>query len=157
MTFKIYKPEYNPRDLTGQVGGDIGSEILSGYINELFQHISSPPSGVDTTSYQYRKVFVKNTFTSTATNTRVWVDAVEHVDQISIAQSIALDDSSTSSTGEPAGISGWTSPSNYAEGKSLGTLTSNAYTGIWIRQALTDVSLPDPYATFRIYVGGIVQ
>tara|TARA_R110002074_G_scaffold402324_1_gene607046 strand:+ start:96379 stop:96852 length:474 start_codon:yes stop_codon:yes gene_type:complete len=157
MSFQIYKPEYNPSDLTGQVGGNIGSEILSGYINELFQHISSPPSGLDTTSYQYRKVFIKNEHTSTSTNTRVWVDAIEHVDQISLAESTGVEDSSTSSTGEPVGISGWRSSSNYAEGVSLGTLTSNAYSGVWIRQALSGVSTPDPYATFRIYVGGIVQ
>lgn len=156
MTFQIYKSEYNPSDLTGQVGGNIGSEILSGYINELFQHVSSPPSGLATTSYQYRKVFVKNAYTSTSTNTRVWVDAIEHVDQISLAGSTGISDIGATSTGEPIGISGWVSPSNYAEGISIGTLTSNASTGVWIRQALSGVSTPDPYATFRIYVGGIV-
>jgi len=156
MSFEIYKPEYNPSNLTGQVGGNIGSEMLSGYVNELFQHVTSPPSGLDDTAHQYRKIFIKNGYTSTSTNTRVWVDAIEHVDQISLASSTGLTDTSDSSTGIPAGISGWTSPSNYAEGLSIGTLTANAYTGVWVRQALSGISTPDPYATFRIYVGGIV-
>jgi hypothetical protein len=157
MTYKLYKSEYNPSNLTGQVGGYISSQELSGYVNELFQSVTSPPSGIDTTAYQYRKVFIKNEYTSTSTNTRVWIDAVEHPEQISLARSTGLGDTHTSSTGESIGISGWSSPSNYAEGVSIGTLTSNASTGLWIRQALSGISSPDPYATFRIYVGGIIQ
>ena len=157
MTYTIYKSEYNPSNLTGQVGGSIGSEILSGYINELFQHVASPPSGLSTTSYQYRKVFIKNTYASTSTNTRVWLDAIEHPDQISLSKATGASDLSTSSTGAPVGAYSWMSPSNYAEGVSLGTLTSNAHSGVWIRQALSGVSTPDPYATFRLYIGGIVQ
>lgn len=156
MTYRVYKSEYNPSNLTGQVGGDISSQILSGYINELFQHVSSPPSGISTTAYQYRKVFIKNTYSNVSTNTRVWFDAVEHETQIALANSTGMTDIGSSSTGQPIGISGWTSPSNYAEGVSIGTLSPNAYTGVWIRQALSGVSSPDPYATFRLYIGGIV-
>ena len=157
MTFDIYKPEYNPSNLTGQVGGNIGSEVLSGYVNELFQYVVSPPSGINTTAYQYRKIFIKNTYDGTSTNTRVWIDAIEHEEQISMSISASLADTSSSSTGQPIGVSSWRSPSNYAEGVSIGTLTPSAYTGVWLRQALSGVSNPDPYATFRIYVGGIIQ
>jgi hypothetical protein len=154
--YKLYKPEYNPNSLTGTVGGNIGSQLLSGYLGELFYHISTPPSGVNETTYQYRKVFIRNTYSRSSTYTRVWIDAVEHEDQISVAKSSALSDTSSSPTGSPAGVSGWVSPSSFAEGLSLGTIPPNTYTGIWIRQALSGVSTPDPYATFRLYVGGVI-
>lgn len=154
--FKFYKSEYNPPSLTGQVGGDISSEMLSGYIGELFYNVSVPPSGVNTTFYQYRKVFIKNEHAALSSNTRLWIDAIEHPSQISIALSLGLDDISSTATGQPVGVSGWVAPSNYAEGLSIGTLNSNAYTGVWVRQALSGISTPDPYASFRIYAGGIV-
>lgn len=156
MTFQVYKPEYNPMNLTGQVGGDIGAEVFSGYIGELFYHVTTPPSGVSTTEYQYRKVHIKNTYTSTSEYTRVWLDAVEHPDQIAICPASGLDDSTSTPTGEPLGVTGWRSPSNYSEGISLGTMTTNSYTGVWVRQALSGITSPDPYATFRLYVGGVV-
>lgn len=156
MTFKIYKSEYNPSNLTGLVGGSISTQTLSGYINELFYHVTSPPSGIDVTAYQYRKVFIKNEHSSSSTNTRVWIDSAEHEDQISLCNSDTYSDLSTSPTGEPTNVTGWISPSNYAEGLSLGTLSANGSTGVWIRQALSDISSPDPYATFRLYAGGLL-
>jgi len=154
--FKLYKSEYNPSNLTGQVGGGIGNDLLSGYIGELFYHVAVPPSGIDITAYQYRKVFVYNGHDTSSTYTRVWIDSLEHTDQISIANSATLSDLSVSSTGAPTAASGWVLPTNYAEGTYLGTLAPNAYTGFWIRQSLSGINNPDPYATFRIYVGGIV-
>jgi len=154
--YKIYKPEYNPIALTGTVGGGIGSQTLSGYMDELFYHVSSPPSGTNETVYQYRKVFIKNDYTKSSTFTRIWIDSIEHEDQISIAKSVSLSDTSASPTGAPAGVTNWVSPSNFAEGLSLGTIASNSYTGIWIRQALSGITNPDPYATFRLYVGGVI-
>lgn len=154
--YKLYKPEYNPNALTGTVGGNIGSQILSGYVGELFYHVSSPPSGVNDTVYQYRKVFIKNNYSKSSTFTRVWIDSIEHEEQISIATSSSLSDTASSPTGTPAGVSNWVSPSSFAEGLNLGTIPSNTYTGIWIRQSLSGISNPDPYATFRLYVGGVI-
>lgn len=155
--FKVYKSQYNPSNLTGIVGGAIGTEVLSGYLGELFYHVDAPPSGIDTTSNQYRKIFIKNTYTTTSTYTRVWIDSLEHVDQISIANSYSLSDSSSTPTGAPASVSGWALPTNYAEGMPIGTLAPNAYTGIWIKESLSGITNPDPYATFRIYIGGILS
>lgn len=155
MTFKIYKSEYNPSNLTGQVGGDISSSTLSGYIDELFYNISTNPEGIDTT-YQYRKVFIKNEYATQSTNTRIWIDALEHDDQISLCVATGLTDTSTSPTGEPLGVTSWSLPRNYAEGIDLGSIGPSTYSGVWIRQSLSGVTSPDPYATFRIYVGGIV-
>lgn len=155
--FQIYESQYNPQNLTGQVGGDIGSDILSGYLGELFYHIETPPSGIDTVTYQYRKVFIRNGYSLKSTYTRVWIDSLEHTDQISLANSSTLTDTSSSATGAPLMVSGWTLPTNYAEGLALGTLNPNAYTGFWIRQGLSGVTSPDPYATFRLYVGGVVS
>lgn len=154
--YQIYHAEYNPNNLTGVVGGDIGTSLLSGYIGELFYEITSPPSGLDTTEYQYRKVFIRNTHTTTSYYTRVWIDAAEHIEQLSLATPTGLVDSSPTPTDQPTGVSGWTTPENYAEGLSLGTLTVNGYTGLWIRQSLSGITSPDPYATFRLYVGGII-
>lgn len=154
--YRLYKSEYNPNSLSGTVGGGIGSATLSGYMGELFYHVSAPPSGTNDTFYQYRKVFIKNDYSRSSTYTRVWIDAIEHGEQIAIAKSASLTDSITSPTGTPIGVSGWVSPSNFAEGLSLGTIPSNTYTGIWIRQGLSGITSPDPYATFRLYVGGVI-
>lgn len=153
--FKIYKSLYNPSNLTGQVGGNISSSELSGYLGELFYHVSAPPSGLDDVFNQYRKVFFKNTYDRTATEVRVWIDAAEHLDQLSIANSTGLSDTLITATGTSE-LTGWRSPTTYTDGVILGTLPVNAYTGVWIRQSLSGISSPDPYSTFRIYVGGIV-
>lgn len=154
--FDIYKSEYNPSDFTGQVGGGIGTEVLSGYLNELFQHVTAPPSGLDDVAFQYRKIFIKNTHPTTSTNTRVWIDAIEHSEQITIDNASGLADTTYASTGEPIGVTGWKETSNYADALSIGTLSANASTGVWLRQTLSGIDNPDPYATFRIYVGGLV-
>lgn len=154
--FEIYKSQYNPVDFTGQVGGNIGSEVLSGYVNELFQHVTSPPSGVNETAYQYRKIFIKNTYITASTHTRVWIDAIEHPEQITMDNSSGLADTTYASTGEPVGVTGWNTTTNYDDALSIGTLNPNAYTGVWLRQSLSGIDIPDPYATFRIYVGGVI-
>lgn len=153
--FIVYQPENNPSNLTGQVGGDISPNLVSGYLNELFYHIDAPVYGT-TGSYQYRKVFVKNTYTSTSTYTRVWIEAIEHEDQIYLANCTGLVDSTPTPITPPSGVSGWISPSNYTEGLYIGTLTPNSYTGFWMQQYLSGVNAPDPYATFRLRIGGIV-
>lgn len=155
MTFKIYKSEYNPSNLTDQVGGDISALELSGYIDELFYDISVNP-GDSTVVYQYRKVFVKNEYETQSTNTRIWIDALEHEDQVSLALEGSASDVSSSPTGQPAGVTSWTLPRNYAEGIDLGSIPANSYTGVWVRQSLSGLISPDPYASFRIYVGGII-
>jgi hypothetical protein len=157
MTFEVYKSEYNPSSLIGQVGGDIGTEVLSGYIDELFYTITATPEDTDITTYQYRKLYIKNEYSTPSTNTRVWIDALEHEDQISLSLSTGFTGTISNPTGEePVGATGWQLPTNYAEGIDIGTLPSNGYTGVWVRQSLSGISIPDPYATFRVYIGGLV-
>lgn len=154
--YKLYKSQYNPDNLTGQVGGTIGSAALSGYLGELFYIVSAPPSGLNQSAFQYRKVFIRNEFTKESTSTKVWLQDAEHPEQISIASSSSISDSSPTPTGQPAGVTGWTNPTSFASGLVIGTLAPNAFTGFWIRQTLSGVTQPDPYATFNLYVGGIV-
>jgi hypothetical protein len=45
-------------------------------------------------------------------------------------------------------------PYNFSGGISIGTLTGTESTGIWIRQTLSGIHRPDPYATFIISFGG---
>ncbi len=156
MTFQVYKSQYNTNSLTGQVGGAIGTATLSGYLSELFYHVEAPPSGTTNAVYQYRKVFIKNTYSTTSDSTKVWLESVEHPEQIYISLSTSLNDSSSTATGQPAGVTGWVSPDTYASGLSLGSLSSNGYTGMWIRQGLSGISSADPFASFRLVIGGIV-
>jgi hypothetical protein len=155
--YKLYKSQYNPDNLTGQVGGNIGSATLSGYLGELFYTVSAPPSGVGTGVYQYRKVFIKNDYSTLSTFTRIWIDSAEHLEQITIAPSVSLSDTTSSPTISPVGVSGWISPTSFSQGLILGNIFPNGYTGFWIRQELSNIQSPDPYATFRLYAGGIVS
>jgi hypothetical protein len=154
--FVFYKPEYSPTTLSGQVGGNIGTTVLSGYLGEVFAYVDAPPSGIDPV-FQYRKLFIKNTYTSTIGYTRVWLDAVEHPEQITVANSLFYNDYTSGSTFAPTGVSGWISPSNFLSGLDLGTLRPNSTTGFWIRQTLSGIESADPYATLRLYVGGVLQ
>lgn len=153
--FNFYKSTYNPVGLSGTVGGAISSVPLSGYLNELFAHVDAPPSGIEPV-YQYRKIHIVNEFVTTSTYTKVWLDEVDHTDQLSIALEPSGSSQSSSPTTAPSGISTWYSPSNYVEGISIGTLVSSAHTGLWIRQTLTGIVEEDPFATCRICVGGII-
>lgn len=154
--YHFFQSQYNHLSLTGTVGGNISSTGLSGYLGELFYHNAAPPTGTNLTTYQYRKVFIKNGYSTESTETKVWVDALEHDGQISIANSYNLTDSSNADT-EPTNVTGWVETSNYVDGLDIGTLVSNGYTGLWIRQELNGITSPDPYATFRLYVGGLIS
>lgn len=155
--FKVYHATYNPHNLTGQVGGAITTTPYSGYLDELFYNVSAPPSGTDSV-YQYRKLYIKNEFLVASNSTRVWVDAVDHPEQITIALATGSHNIvATNPITEPTGISDWVESTNYTDGIELGTLSVNSYTGVWVRQKLENIVEEDPFATFRLYVGGIVE
>lgn len=154
MTFVLYISENNPEDLTGVVGGAITSTPLSGYVSELFYHVSAPPSGLDDPSYQYRKIFVKNEFGSHTSEVRLWLDAVEHSGQVHVTTGTSSDTSYVDT--EPT-VDDWHYPSNYSNGIALGDLAMGSSQSVWIRQTLSGITTPDPYATFRIVVGGLVE
>ena len=66
--------------------------------------------------------------------------------------------STTFPTGEPTGVNTWVSPADYNAGLVLGTLSGNGGTsGLWIRQTLSGINVGDPYASFRVYVGGLIE
>ena len=152
--YKFYLPEYNSAYLTGQIGGDITATLYTGYIGELLATITNAPTGNVSGIYQYRKLFIKNEYSSTTTSTRVWIDSVEHSGQVSIALASGIDYISNSD--EAPTISGWSTATNWSDGIEIGTMPSNSYTGIWIREYLSGISQSDPYATFRIGVGGLI-
>ena len=153
--FIFYKSEFNPTNLTGQVGGDITSVELSGYLGELFVHREAPPYESTGVYYQYRKIFVKNDYDVSLTDVKMWFDAEEHPGQISMAAQTGASYSIANGTIEPTGITVWSSPNNYSEGIDLGDLSAGAHTGVWLRQALTNISEDEPYASLRINIGGI--
>lgn len=155
--FKFFKSLHNPSNLTGSVGGEISTVELSGYLGELFAYVASPPEETTGAYYQYRKIFVKNEHEFSSTNTRLWLDAEQHPGQISISIQTGGSATMANATTEPSGISSWTNPTNYSEGIEIGTISPNAHTGIWLRQTLSNITEPDPYASLRLYIGGIVD
>lgn len=152
--FEYYLPEHNPDNLTDQVGGEVSSVNLSGYLGEVFTHVVVPPEGADGV-VQYRKVFIKNAHSFTSTQTRIWLDAVEHPDQISVALGTNTDTIADATT-EPSSVT-WSTPSNYSDGLTIGDMGPGDASGVWIRQTISGVSESDAYATFRLNIGGIVS
>jgi len=159
MSFVFYNSTNNPTGLSGTVGGTADTNTpLSGYLGELFTHVFSPPSGLNISgAFQYRKVSVKNGHSSTSRETRAWLDAVEHSGQVSIALEASTNQTSTSPTGEPSNVTTWSSAADYNSGLELGNMLAGSISGIWIRQELSGIQSPDPYASFTIVVGGLVS
>lgn len=150
---KFFISEYNPRHLTGQIGGGIATE-LSGYLGEVFCNVQAPPVESTGTYYQYRKIFLKNEYNFTLSNVKIWLDAEQYPGQISLAGQTGTSYSISNATVEPTGISPWAHAVNYADGLEIGTFSSNYYTGIWLRQSLTNIQEPDPFVSLRLYAGG---
>lgn len=153
--FDFFQSQNNPTGLAGTVGGGISTTGVSGYLNEVFADVTALPAQVSEVLYQYRKVFVTNNYNSPLSGVKFWLDAVEHPDQVYIALASG-DDTTSSPTTAPSGIT-FTAPNNYAQGISIGDMELGASTGVWIRQGLSGIVDPDPYATFRIYFGGLEQ
>lgn len=154
--YQIYHAQLNPANLVDEVGGAISSSLVSGYVGELFQYISAPPSGSETSEYQYRKVFIKNTYAGISSQTRVWIEALEHSGQVHIALATSSVETTEDGTTAPPYVTGWVDPQNYSEGLDLGTISPGSSKGIWLKQTLSGVSEADPYVSFRISVGGIL-
>lgn len=155
--FVFYKSSLNPTNTTGEVGGNITSTALSGYLGELFPRVDAPPSEATGSYNQYRKIFVKNEYSTASDYTRIWLDAEQHRGQISLAFQSGESYSVANGTTEPTGITAWTNGRNYSEGLEVGTLAANSSTGVWIRQTLSSITEEDPFASVRIYIGGILQ
>ena len=156
MSYKFFKSEYTPTGLTEKVGGNITSVELSGYLGELFPHQYAYPIESTGAVIQYRKLFIKNTYTSSSTETKIWLDAQHVSNQIAVA--VQVNQSGTGNyQNPPSGLNGWYYPTTYGNGVSLGTLAPNASTGIWLRQTLSGVETSNPYTSLRLYVGGVVE
>jgi hypothetical protein len=156
MSFKFFKSQFNPTGLTGKVGGSIVETELSGYLGELFAHQYAYPIESTGAVVQYRKVFVKNEYSMTSTDTRIWLDAQHTSGQIYLAlQTGSLGTGSVQRP--PSDLYGWVAPNSYSGGLNIGTLHPTESTGIWLRQTLTSIESSNPYTSLRLYVGGIVE
>jgi hypothetical protein len=154
--WEFYHTTFRPTGLTTTVGGAITSAQLAGDLNELFAYVDGPPSGSETAEYQYRKIHVKNASTVQLTGVRAWIDAVEHSEQIAIGIESGNASTSTNGTTAPTDPSiEFLQPNAYSTGLNIDTLPASQSTGIWIRQTLSGIDEPDPYATLRVNVGGI--
>lgn len=151
--FKFYKPLQHPTGLTGTVGGGISTQLVSGYVGEVFAHASSPPSGTSEVFEQYRQVYIKNEYGHQLSNVRVYVVDAEHPEQISIGLASGLAQTTSSPTGAPDNVT-FVQGYSYQSGISLGTLTNNSYSGVWIKIALSGIHVSDPYASFTLKAGG---
>ena len=149
---------HNPTGLASAVGGDITGALLQGNLNELFAYISAPPSGSSAGIEQYRKIHVKNISSFTLTGVRLWLDAVEHSGQIDIGiEELNATQTISDATGAAPTSVLFGRPIDFNSGTGIGTSSfpPNHSTGVWIRQTLTGVDEPDPYASLRLTVGGI--
>ena len=152
----FFNTAYNPTGFQGTVGGSAqtGSPV-QGQLRELFAHVESPPSGIGDPAYQYRKVHVQNLSNDTYEHVRIWLDAVEHPDQISIGFEESWNSSVSDPTTEPSTVT-WTSATSFVSGQEAsGNFSPGTITGVWIRQKLENIQEPDPFVSFRIYVGGL--
>ncbi len=156
MTLNFYHAANNPTGLTGTVGGAVSTDVISGYLGELFAHVAAPPTGTNTGVVQHRKVYIQNNYGTTSLGTKVWIDGLEHSGQIHIAPESGANQSITHPTGTPENVTGWVDPVNYLSGMDFGDITSGAASGIWIRQTLSGIQVEDPYATFTLHAGGLV-
>lgn len=153
--YKLYIPEHNPNNVTGQVGGAISETLVSGYVDEVFPHVAAPPSGQTDPFIQYRKVFIKNEYESDSSNTRIWVEGAEHLDQIEVGLGTSSDVIVNGTTAPSVSL--WRSPTSYSNGLEIGALSKNSSVGVWLKQSLSGVINPDPYVSFRLYVGGKLE
>ncbi len=158
MSISFYRPLSNATGLTGFVGGQISTGRLYGVLNELFAHVPSPPSGTIGVYNQYRKVYIKNEYVTPVINIVAWVEGAEHPEQLYLGLETSTSQEITGALIAPSGISGsgWYTTSGYGHGMPIGSMGPSAATGIWIKQELSGINYPDPYATFTLKVGGQV-
>ena len=156
MSYKFFKPLYNPPDLSGLVGGSITSQELSGYIGELFYHRTANPVESTGVLHQYRKVFVKNTYSSDSVDTKVWFDAQHMSGQMYLATEVSTAGTGTVYAGA-TGLTSWSIPASYSGGVALGDMAANGTAAIWLRQTLSGIESSNPYVSLRMYVGGVVD
>ena len=156
--WEFYHTTSNPTGMVGLVGGDITGSLIQGNLNELFAHVDAPQSGISTADVQYRKLHVKNTSSSTLSGVRIWLDSLEHSDQITMGlQSVSFTGNSTliaSPTTAPDSVV-FSQPINYTGGLDAGVFAPAYTTGLWIKQSLQGIHEPDLYSSFRVNVGGI--
>ena len=156
MSFRFYKSEYNPTGLTGEAGGGITADELSGYLGELFAYQYAYPAETTGSRVQYRKIFIRNDYGRISEDTRLWFDAQHVSGQIAVALETTGITTGTV-TGAPPGLSGWGYPQSYTGGFRLGNLAHDEFVGIWLRQTLTSIEAANPYTSLRLYVGGIIE
>jgi|TARA_R110000824_G_scaffold48294_1_gene136520 hypothetical protein len=151
--WEFYHTSNNPTGLTTTVGGTISTNFLAGNLNELFTYVDAPPSGTDLSTTQYRKIHIKNPSSTTLTGVRMWLDSIEHDDQIAIGIEVTGGQDAPNANTLPTSVI-FSQPTTYNTGVSLGTLAASFHTGIWLRQTLSGIHEPDPYASFRVNIGG---
>ena len=151
--WEFFHTTNNPTGLTDTIGGAISTSALAGNLNELFTYVDAPPSGTDLSAIQYRKFHIKNASTTTLTGVKVWVDAIEHSDQIAIGIESGNAESIANASTAPTSVE-FFQPQAYTTGLLLDGLVTSYHTGVWIRQILSGNHEPDPYASFRVNIGG---
>lgn len=152
--WEFYHTASNPTGLTSTIGGTISTSLVQGTLGELFSYVNAPPSGTDLSQNQYRKIHIKNSSAVTLTGVRLWLDAIEHTDQVHMGLEVTGGQDTTNATTAPGSVS-FSQPVTYNTGIFLGTFVAGYHTGVWLRQTLSGIHEPDPYATFRVNVGGV--
>ena len=149
--FRFYHSESNPGNLTGEVGGSIGTEEIQQTIGDLFATRST--ANVDD-QIQYRKIFIKQTAAGSFNNIELNLENVEYEDQISMRRERFSGDSSVSPITIPSGQYAIEYSGDFNTPLTLGNSTSGTAWGIWLRQSIPAEASPDAFASFVLQIKG---
>lgn len=150
--FKFYKPLYNPTGMSGTVGGEITTEELLPRKNALFAPRNTSELSV---SEQYRKLFIKQVYSTTMTGLTVELVNTEHSDQITFGIATGdINEYITSPLTSPTGvaITGSTSSSVMYTGSGIaGTVIP-----VWLKQTIGVNSGDDDFVSFQLRILGTI-
>jgi len=145
----LYEPSFLASSDGNKVGGAISSALnpVDGLIDEIFFTGSSKPVGQGA-NVRYSKVIARNdNITSGLSDTRVYITALEHTGQISIAleqsAGIAILDGTETIVGPRTApvVSAFSAPTTYAAGLTVGNgglLGPLKAQGIWLKQSISE-------------------
>lgn len=148
--------EMMPQDDTSPVGGDIDlAAELEGHLGEVFEQGRSNFPG-QSDWVRYRKVFAKNTGSTTIQNIVSYIVNPEYPSQVAFAYAKALDDDSADSETMPSGYleSDFVSFEGIEEGTGGGTLLPGDYLGFWVRLTIPPGLSAETGAYFGLGIAG---
>lgn len=138
------------------LGKYLSTTVLTGGLHSLFAAILAEENAASTV--RYRCVFIRNTHaTLTATDCRIYLPngdpaggalvaiAVDPTAASAVGASAAQAVETATDTTAPSGVTGWATPTTYADGIQLGNIGPGQCRAYWVRRtANNSAALADP-------------